>query len=45
MTAYRAAWICPIDQPPIRDGVVIVDGRIVTIGRVRESRDSAEIGR
>ena len=32
MTAYRAAWICPIDQPPIRDGVVIVEaGRIVGI--------------
>ena len=32
MTAYRAAWICPIDQPPIRDGVVVVDaGRSVAV--------------
>ena len=32
MTAYRAAWVCPIDQPPIRDGVVVVDaGRIVAV--------------
>ena len=22
MTAYRAAWVCPIDQPPIANGVV-----------------------
>ena len=33
MTAYRAAWVCPIDRPPIRDGVVIVEaGRITGIG-------------
>jgi len=33
MTAYRAAWICPIDQPPIRGGIVHVDGgRITGIG-------------
>ncbi len=33
MTAYRAAWVCPIDQPPIRNGVVVVDeGRIVSVG-------------
>ena len=32
MTAYRAAWICPIDQPPIRDGLVIVEaGRITGV--------------
>ncbi len=32
MTAYRAAWVCPIDRPPIRDGVVLVDaGRITGI--------------
>ena len=37
MTAYRAAWVCPIDQPPIRSGVVIVDaGRIVAVGDERE---------
>ena len=33
MTAYRAAWVCPIDQPPIRDGVVTVAGqRIAEVG-------------
>lgn len=33
MTAYRAAWVCPIDQAPIRDGLVIVAaGRIVAVG-------------
>ena len=42
MTAYRAAWVCPIDQPPIRDGVVTVhDGRIVAAGS-RESFDYAQ---
>lgn len=42
MTAYRAAWICPIDQPPIRNGVVTVDaGRIVAVGS-RESFDFAQ---
>ena len=34
MTAYRAAWVCPIDQPPIRDGVV--DGRRRQIAAVRD---------
>jgi len=33
MTAYRAAWVCPIDQPPVKDGLVIVEGgRIVAAG-------------
>ena len=42
MTAYRAAWVCPIDRPPIRDGVVIVEaGRIVAAGS-RELLDSAQ---
>jgi cytosine/adenosine deaminase-related metal-dependent hydrolase len=32
MTAYRAAWVVPIDQPPIRDGIVTVaDGKIVGV--------------
>jgi len=52
MTAYRAAWVCPIDQPPIRDGVVIVDaGRIVAAGslepgvgsRTLEARDLGNV--
>ena len=33
MTAYRAAWVVPIDQPPIRDGAVRVSGgRVVAVG-------------
>jgi len=33
MIAYRAAWVCPIDRPPIRDGVVTVGGgEIVSVG-------------
>jgi cytosine/adenosine deaminase-related metal-dependent hydrolase len=33
MTVYRAAWVCPIDRPPIRDGVVAVDdGGITAVG-------------
>ena len=48
MTAYRAAWVCPIDRPPIRDGVVIVDaGRIVGIrgpgSGTRESNSGSRI--
>ena len=32
MKSFRAAWVCPIDRPPIRNGVVeIADGRIVGI--------------
>jgi cytosine/adenosine deaminase-related metal-dependent hydrolase len=33
MTAYRAAWVCPIDQPPIADGMVsTADGRLTSVG-------------
>jgi cytosine/adenosine deaminase-related metal-dependent hydrolase len=33
MTAYRAAWVIPIDRPPIKNGLVSVDGgRISGIG-------------
>ena len=38
MTSYRAAWVCPIDQPPIADGVVAIEGgRIAAVG-IREPR-------
>ena len=30
MTAYRAAWVCPIDRPPIRGGIVAIDGGRIT---------------
>lgn len=33
MTVYRAAWVVPIDQPPIPDcDVCVEDGRIVSLG-------------
>ena len=33
MTAYRAAWVIPIDRAPIKDGIVTVDGgRIAAVG-------------
>jgi aminodeoxyfutalosine deaminase len=33
MTTYRAAWVCPIVQAPIRDGwVSLDDGRVVAVG-------------
>jgi cytosine/adenosine deaminase-related metal-dependent hydrolase len=33
MTVYRAAWICPIDRPPIKDGWIAIDrGRILGVG-------------
>ncbi len=33
MTVFRAAWICPIAGPPVRDGWVAIDaGRIVSAG-------------
>ena len=32
MTAFQAAWVCPIERPPIRNGIVeIEDGVIVGI--------------
>lgn len=40
MTAYRAAWVCPIDRPPITNGIVDVEG-----GRIARIRDgSPEFG-
>jgi cytosine/adenosine deaminase-related metal-dependent hydrolase len=29
MIAYRAAWACPIDQPPIREAVIEIDNGII----------------
>ena len=35
---YRAAWVCPGDQPPIKNGcVLVVDGRIAAVEPYRES--------
>ena len=40
----RAAWICPIDQPPLRDGWVhVVDGRIAAVGAGHDAPAAAEV--
>lgn len=42
MRRYRASWVLPIVEPPIRDGWVDIDcGRIVAVGRLTraDSRD------
>jgi len=32
MTAYRAAWVVPIDRAPIKDGIVTVaDGKVISV--------------
>ena len=37
MRTYRAAWLLPIADDPVRDGwVAIEDGRIVEIGSHRD---------
>src|SRR5438045_4059280 len=36
MQQYRAAWVFPISQPPIRDGWILTErGRIVAFGQSR----------
>ncbi len=40
----RAAWVCPIDQPPLRDGWVhVVDGRIAAVGAGHDAPAAAEV--
>lgn len=40
----RAAWVCPIDQPPRRDGWVhVVAGRIAAVGSGQEAPAAAEV--
>ena len=43
MTAFRAAWVCPIDQPPLRDAVVETDNGVVT--RIADSHNVATSSR
>ena len=46
MTAYRAAWVCPIDQPPISNGVVsVADGKIVSVGMGASPGGIRDLGR
>src|SRR5688572_7830218 len=43
MVRYRAAWLLPITEPPIRDGWVEIDrGRIVALGRAGAADGEAE---
>jgi aminodeoxyfutalosine deaminase len=40
-TVYRAAWVLPIETPPIRDGFVVVrDGRVVSLGAGKSTMTS-----
>jgi 5-methylthioadenosine/S-adenosylhomocysteine deaminase len=48
MTTWRAAWVCPIAAPPIRDGwVAVADGRIAGVGGPSSAPPSAprDLGR
>ena len=44
MTAYQAAWVLPIDQPPIRDGVVEVEDEIIKNISSRTGQDVRNLG-
>jgi len=50
MTSFRAAWVCPIDRSPVKNGIVSVDaGRIAEVrepgtgSREREVRDLGHV--
>ena len=44
MTVYRAGWVCPITQPPIRNGwFSISDGRIEAVGAPEQPLPSSSI--
>lgn len=44
MTRYRAAWVLPVAQPPIRDGWVACDeGQIVGVGGPADGVDGPEV--
>jgi cytosine/adenosine deaminase-related metal-dependent hydrolase len=44
LNRYRASWIVPIAEPPIKDGWIAVDrGRIVAVGRQSANRTEPEI--
>ncbi len=44
MVRYRAAWLLPISEPPIRDGWIAIDrGRIMATGRRSANRSEPEI--
>lgn len=44
MIRYRAAWVLPVSQPPIRDGWVGVErGRIMALGQGRGDEDLGDV--
>ncbi len=44
MKRYRASWVVPIVEPPIKDGWIAVDrGRIVATGRQSANRSEPEV--
>ena len=45
MTRFRAAWACPIDQPPIRDAIVGVENGVIRSisGRRPADRDLGNV--
>ena len=45
MSAFRAAWVVPIDRAPIADGIVeVADGRIVRVGEASSTASSIDLG-
>lgn len=45
--AFRAQWVLPVSSPPLRDGVVVIEGgRILKVGAWRQlrSRDTEDLG-
>ena len=46
MMQFRASWVVPVAEPPLRDGWVRVDrGRVVALGSHRETGGGAASGR
>jgi cytosine/adenosine deaminase-related metal-dependent hydrolase len=45
MRIVRAAWVCPIASPPLRDGWVAIDGnRIAAVGQGVPPGDAVDLG-
>jgi cytosine/adenosine deaminase-related metal-dependent hydrolase len=45
MTAYRAAWVLPIDRAPIKDGVVATkDGKVASVGSALAQSADVDLG-
>ena len=45
MTAYRAAWVLPIDRAPIKDGIVSTKGgRVVSVGSALAQPADRDLG-